>query len=1117
MASILSSFSFEGSQEQAATDPCRAIAVTAGAGSGKTRTLVGRYLHLLERGYSLRSLIAITFTDKAAREMRSRIRTEIGTWLDAQPASGRHLAPSSEDVPELAQDWETVFAELDSARIGTIHSLCAEILRAHPAEAGVDPNFAVLEEGLAATLKSQAVEAALAWAAAQPEIVPLFDPFTENQLRQILTALLDRRLDLASLPGISNPLGRWGHALAHWLDERLGLPVWTGALEALNSLHAHAAGDILESARRQLLSAWKEYRQARASDNWDAALSALVAVRQAVSTRGRKENWDAADLESAREAMGTLRDSYDAHIAPMAGKGPSVGWALDERVASLLPAAQSLMDKTLYAYQQLKDDRQALDFDDLEGLAARLLFEHAEARARWQSETRAVLVDEFQDTNQRQRQIVYTLTGFDPARPDDQQAELFIVGDAKQSIYKFRGADVTVFRQVQADIATAGGLPLDLNLTFRAHKPLLDGLNALLPPVLGEGDDPAHPYQVPFAPLQAFRQSAARENIQAPYIEFQIGLGEDAESARWAAAAALAQRLGELRRIEGFDWGQMALLFRSSTGFEYYENALEAAGVPFVTIAGRGFYNRPEIRDLLNALVAIADPSDDLALAGLLRSPAIGLSDAELYYLRFPANRAGAQPIWESLSEAAPRSGAYARAYQVIQDLHALAGRAPAAQVFKGLLDVSGYRAILGSLPEGSRMQRNVDKLLADAHRSRLVSLGEFLEYVQALRDVGLREGEAPVEAGGAVQLMTVHKAKGLEFPLVVIADAAYEYRGGAGTVLLDDQLGLLLCLRDDQARPVAWQLASLEDSAREQAEDQRLLYVAATRAREKLIVSGHAKATKSGKLSLHGWLKDLGQVIQLDHVQVDGELAAPCALDVTVPGAAASLDCILHPFADLPLPQVSTPATAPQPVQVDTLPDLVAPLKPPDQQIADEKIRQRESDPPQRVWRVVSTAKRPTGPAWVVGKLVHEALRHWRFPGAGFETFIEPFALEAGLTDPTEIRATMLEVRRLLERFRADPLYAEIEAAERYHEVPYVSPDDRGVIDLLYRDDQGWCLVDFKTDRMRTEEETRLTIQEQGYEQQVERYAAAVTAQLGQRPKTMILFLHVGGKVMVF
>ena len=1116
MASILSSFSFEGSQEQAATDPSHAIGVTAGAGSGKTRTLVGRYLHLLERGYPLRSLIAITFTDKAAREMRTRIRGEIGAWLEGESGFSHNLHPPLGETPE-AQDWETVFAELDSARIGTIHSLCAEILRAHPAEADVDPNFAVLEEGLAATLKSQAVETALAWAATQPEIVTLFGPFTENQLRQILAGLLNRRLDLASLPGISAPQGTWGDALADWLDECLDLPAWTGAIEALESLQAHAVDDVLESARRQLLTCWQEFQEARASQNWDAAFSALVAVRQAISTQGRKDNWDAADLETAREAMRTLRGFYEDHLAPLVGKGPSVRWALDEQVAALLPAAYALIDKAIYEYQRLKQDRQALDFDDLEGLAASLLLERAEVRARWQSETRAVLVDEFQDTNQRQRQIVYALTGFDPTKPGAQRAELFIVGDAKQSIYKFRGADVTVFRQVQADIARAGGLPLDLNLTFRAHKTLLDGLNALLPSILGQSDDPARPYQVPFAPLEAYRQSAVREIIHPPYIEFHIGLGDDAESGRQAAASALAQRLHKLSQVEGFDWGQMALLFRSSTGFEYYENALEAAGIPFITIAGRGFYNRPEIRDLLNALVAIADPSDDLALAGLLRSPAIGLSDADLYYLRFPGRNGEARPIWESLAAAAAQDAAHARAYQVIHDLHTLAGRALAAEVLKGLLDLTGYRAILSTLSEGSRMQRNVDKLLADAHRSRLVSLGEFLEYVQALRDVGLREGEAPVEAGGAVQLMTVHKAKGLEFPLVVIADAAYQYHGGAGSLLLDDRFGLLLCLKDDQARPVAWQLASLEDAAREQAEDKRLLYVAATRAREKLIVSGHAKATKSGQLSLRGWLRDLGQVIQLDQVQLDGELAAPRRLDVAVPEEAGPLDCILHPFAAPTPPKVSMSATVPQPVQAEALPDLVAPLEPPDQEVADEKIRQRESDPPQRVWRVVSQAKRPTGPAWVVGKLVHEALRHWRFPDAGFDTFIQPFALEAGLTDPTEIRATIQEVRRLLQRFRAHPLYAEIESAECYHEVPYISPGDRGVIDLLYRNAAGWCLVDFKTDRVRTEDEAHRTIEQEGYDQQVQRYAEAATAQLGQRPKTLILFLHVGGKVIVF
>ena len=1217
--SLLSQFSFKGRQEQAATDPNPAIAVTAGAGSGKTLSLVGRYLHLLEQGYPLRSILAITFTEKAAREMRSKIRDA----LARVSADSTKFHPSSFILHP---------SEIDSARIGTIHSLCSEILRAHPAEVGLDPAFSVLEEGLAAALQAEAIESALAWAATDQRSVALFGVFKENDLREILKSLLSRRLDISSdedhsqytdytdftdIHGInlteirvhprnpacpdgfagSNPCTEFASALTSHLAAHLDSPPWTGSLSDLTSRRSTTPDDKLELARQSVLARWDEIQQARAAQDWDAVLSCLASLRKAIDTRGgRKDTWDAVDLESVRQDMAGLKDIYDEHLKFLAEKSR---WALDEQVAAHLPALRRLFDQTLREYQRRKDERQSLDFDDLEGLTAQLLSEHPDVRARWQSELRAVLVDEFQDTNERQRQIVYALTGFSAQTKNgtrtlkervqasaenadkenirvhprfsasnvSQTVDLFVVGDSKQSIYKFRNADVTVFRQVQTDVQTSGGISLDLDLTFRAHRALLEGLNALLAPILGETDDPARPYAVPFAPLRAYRQAPVRENIQPPYIEFHLGLGQDAEEGRAIAASALAHRLRQLRETEGFAWGEMALLFRSSTAYAAYETALEQAGIPFVTVAGRGFYDRPEIRDLLNALAAIADPTDDLALAGLLRSPAFALPDADLYRLRFnlaPArsNREARQACTEqSRSEregdlnlgnlrglggssllsalAASPDPAHQRAHCILNELHALAGRAPAATVLKRFLDLTGYRAVLSAAPakysesEGTRMTRNVDKLLADAHRSRLVNLREFLAYVQTLRDVGLREGdsvpfgEAPADpstgSGGTVQLMTVHKAKGLEFPLVAIADAAYEHRGSAGKILLHPDLGLLLDLKDDDYHPTAWQLATRLESDRDDAEDCRLLYVAATRAEEKLLISGHVKLKKDESLNLAGWLDRLAAVAGLDEIQLSGEMSTP----QTFPIKLAGLSTTLYPTStgtasDSPLPLGDPHAGAGGP---GVRSDLLEPILPAALPVADEKFHACEYDPPQRVWRVVSTTKRPRAPAWLVGHLVHEALRRWRFPGDGFEDFLRPFALESGLTDPAEIHATIQDARRLLERFRVHPLYAEMDSAERHHEVPYFLPEGRGVIDLLYRTPSGWCIADFKTDEVRSDAEALAAIRQNGYDRQVARYAEAVATQLGActepsrsvQAQTRLVFLNVNNRLAIF
>ncbi|HID62056.1 MAG TPA: hypothetical protein EYP49_04865, partial [Anaerolineae bacterium] len=380
---------------------------------------------------------------------------------------------------------------------------------------------------------------------------------------------------------------------------------------------------------------------------------------------------------------------------------------------------------------------------------------------------------------------------------------------------------------------------------------------------------------------------------------------------------------------------------------------------------------------------------------------------------------------------------------------------------------------------------------------------------------------------------MTVHKAKGLEFPLVVIADAAHGGGGAGPATLVEAELGVLLDVRQDEARPAMYQLAALRHLAMEEAEDKRLLYVAATRAREKLLVSGHVKLSTAradpGRLLLKGWLARLGEVVGLGEVRLPETPAAPQPLDLNWDGGP--LACTLYPPPEELAADFESVASEVQaamggppaavPADVSLPPDLVASLAFATHDEADDKTRDRESDPPPRVWRVVPQAVRPTGPAWVVGTLVHAALRRWRFPdGEGFEAFLRPYALEAGLTDAAEIAGAIAEARRLLARFQAHPLYTEMATAERYHEVPYsVTLDDgprSGIVDLLYRTDGRWTIAEFKTDHLKDEAEMRARIREEKYDEQVRGYVEAVTQQLGEQPRALLVFLNVGRQVHI-
>jgi ATP-dependent helicase/nuclease subunit A len=1090
-------------QEPAITTRGRDIVVTAGAGTGKTRTLVARYLSLLAEGLPLRSIIAITFTRKAAREMRNRVRDTVRRYLEGSDLGA-----------EERERWQSLYSQLDAARIGTIHSLCTEILRSHPAEARVDPRFEVLEEGQVNILRLQAVNEALAWAADDEQAAALFGLMGERILRITLEGLLGGRLDaqevLGSIPG--DLMGHWRQALEERQTQLLsGLearPEWSEAVEVLLGNAADDPEDLAEIQRQGAVAALEV-----AEGSLPDQLASLVRLSDISLSGGRQAAWPGGkeQLGEVKSALRTLRELWkeEAELLTLALN------PLDEGLAATYPALRATFEFACDRYSAFRRERNALDFDDLERGALTLLQDNMSIRSRWQDDVRALLVDEFQDTNSRQRDLIALLNG--------EGEKLFIVGDAKQSIYRFRGADVTVFRAERERIVQEGGAGIPLHRSFRAHRDLIAGLNALLEPVLGE-EDPSRPWVEPFAPLDYHREEPG-SGFAPPHVELHLTVGAKSRGALDRAANALAARLLSLMGSdlevwgEGatrpLDYGDIAVLCRASTSFNSYEDALERAGIPFLTVAGRGFYRRPEIRDLLNGLQALADPTDDLALVGLLRSPGMGLSDAELYDLREKRGEDGSSPpLWDVLQEA---GGHASRAAELIRSLHDQVGRSPVADVLKGLLDGTGYRAALLETG-GARAARNVDKLLADGHASGITGVGEFLEYVQGLRDSGTREGEARATAEGAVQIMTVHQAKGLEFPVVVLGDATRGPHGG-GSLLVQPRLGVLVGLKDEEKnQPAAFLLGREIDRDQDEAESDRLLYVAATRAREKLILSACIGLTRDGEVGKpSGWMGRLAEPLGLTGTEVGYDEEGSGAIQLDLRAGIIPVACTIyepqHPWEQV-APELKTVRERP----VELPPPLLAPIEPGQEQV-DAETAGQERDPPQRVWRVVPAVKRPRAPAWVVGSLVHEALAAWRFPDGGFELWAEARARGHGITDADQLVDAVRQSRRLLERFQTHPLFEEMDGADRrLHEVPYtVVVDDRpesGIIDALYQQDGTWTMVEFKTDRVQDQVQLDRLLAEDDYLAQVERYVSAAEGLLGTQPRPILCMLNYGGAV---
>jgi ATP-dependent helicase/nuclease subunit A len=815
---------------------------------------------------------------------------------------------------------------------------------------------------------------------------------------------------------------------------------------------------------------------------------------------GRQDSWSPANPKAI---LKELRAAYDERLPDIVGQG--INPLLDLQMATLMPALEKLFGWTVKAYRGRKDERQALDFDDLEEMALQLLTEHHEVRRRWQREVSAILVDEYQDTNDRQRVLVNQING--------DGGKLFIVGDAKQSIYRFRGAEVAVFRDERGRIDAQGGASYELRQSFRAHRALVQGDNDLLRPVLGEEEAPDRPWREPFAPLRHYREAPV-EGIAAPFIEVQLTVGSKGDGALRRAAAALADHLIALVEKDGsaVRYGDIAILCRASTSFGAYEDALDEAGLPYLTVAGRGFYDRPEIRDLLNALRALADPTDDLALVGLLRSPVMGFSDGEVYalVLRRTAEEQHLA-LWQLLrSDADERAS---RAVDLINGLHQKAGRISAADLLKEFLDATDYRA--GLLQAGyPRAARNVSKLLADTQSSGIVSVEEFLDYVAGLRTGAVREGEARATAGNVIRLMSIHAAKGLEFPVVVIGDINYS-RPGQDDLLLASGLGVLPRLKDeDGAGSAMFNLCLEKANDQEAAESDRLFYVAATRARDKLILNGCCKLTKAGKPGwLGGWLKQVSGPLGLAGRAIDHDEEGERAIGFDLQVGETAVGCTVYEpgFTG----QINEGAVEEDGALVEAWEPAMLEAYRAGERALDEPAKEREEEPSRMVWRVVPSAPRPWAPAWLVGKLVHEALAGWRFPGEGFGQWVESRAQSYGLADSARVKAAVAETRRLLERFRDGEMYREMDAAEvRHHEIPYDRLDDHGqtehgIIDVLYRHGGEWIVVDFKTDRIRDEVDLDRVLAKKKYPAQMRRYRAAVEMLVGQRPVVKLCLLN--------
>jgi ATP-dependent helicase/nuclease subunit A len=826
-------------EQRAAVDARGLVFVSAGAGTGKTRVLVERFARAVcDEGVDVESILVITYTEKAAGELRTRIRAAL----------------VERARPDLAR-------ALDGAWISTIHGFCHRLLRSHPFAAGVDPRFRVLDESQGRVLRGEAFEAALTafCSGDDPARLRLLAVYGAGGLRRMLT-------------GVYETLRSAGRELVLELGER-----------------------------RSLQECVEEFHEAARCLGEDVSLEGVPPERLLDLSDLRRRGERAASYDEARKSVEQA--------------------ALDELAAGDRDLLQELLTAFAAAYQEAKDRESALDFEDLQLRARDLLRDDAAIREREQLRFRAIMVDEFQDTNRLQCELIDLIAG--------SGCERFFVGDEFQSIYGFRHADVQVFRERRA-AAADGMLPLTMN--YRSRPEVLAVVNHLFGSDFGDE----------FQPLAASGEFP--DPVFGPPVELLVtdksSYAETDVHWRRGEAHAIARRIRELIDAGDATPGEIVLLFAAGTDAEWYEEELRALGIATYRGTGRGYFGQQQVVDLLSYLRLLRNRYDDEALVSVLASPFVGVSNDALVLLRRAAPK---RPLFVALERELPetlpdRDAQLLRAFRQRYDrLTAASSRLSLERLCERVLAEHDYDLAVLAQWDGRRRYANLRKLarLARSYEElRGPDVEGFVRFVRDQEAVGARELEAVAEeeGGDAVRLLTIHAAKGLEFKVVVVADAGRDRAPPASDEILalsDGRFGFRVADPVTSERRGAYAYEEVKEArkAEERAERLRLYYVAMTRAIDRLIVSGSIDPTRTADEAT-----PIGWVIGRLDARAEIEQARDEPIELEREGARVILRVDRH---------AEEPAVAPEPAPQDgqltlfaeggvaALPALAPPLPP--------------------------------------------------------------------------------------------------------------------------------------------------------------------------------------------